>query len=72
MPDDDALVKPVERFLAEKDALAVKEKALIESLNNALMRMGYHVTPYRPQKAAGAATARRGRPPGTGKKAAES
>jgi len=41
-PKDDALVKSVESVLAEKVAVAAKEKKLIEELNAVLKKMGYH------------------------------
>lgn len=59
----DALVKLVEGLVAEKDALAAKERELVEALNAALAKMGYHVVPT----AGGTAgRKRRGRPPGSG------
>lgn len=64
-PEDNALVKCVEGFLAEKEAMAAKEKKLVEDLNVVLGKMGYQVVP-----AKGAVTAsgkKRGRPPGSGK-----
>jgi hypothetical protein len=59
----DALVKLVEGLVAEKEALATKEKELVEALNAALGRMGYQVVPM---AGTGNAGKRRGRPPGSG------
>ena len=39
----DALVKAVESLVAEKEAVAGKEKTLVAVLNSALGRMGYQV-----------------------------
>ena len=65
-PKADALVKSVESLVAEKEAVAAKEKELIDSLNAALGKMGYKVVssdagPVRRGR-------RRGRPPGSGRK----
>ena len=62
--DETGLVKCVESLLADKQAMAAREKKLIEDLNAALAKMGYRVvstkgsteTPKKP-----------GRPPGSGK-----
>lgn len=63
---EDGLVKSVESFLAEKQALAGREKKLIDDLNTALGKMGYHVVANKSSHAAG--TGRKvGRPPGSGK-----
>ena len=63
-PEENGLVKSVESLLADKQAIAEREKKLIEDLNAALGKMGYRVVPNTgsPQ------TARKpGRPPGSGK-----
>jgi hypothetical protein len=59
-PKTDALVKSLERLVAEKQAVTSKEKELIDGLNAVLSKMGYRVV------AAAALPKRRGRPPGTG------
>ena len=62
-PGEGELVKSVESLLADKQAMAVREKKLIEDLNVALGRMGYRVVPTN-----GAHSGRKpGRPPGSGK-----
>ena len=67
-PKEDGLVKSVEGLLAEKQALAAREKKLIEDLNTVLGKMGYHVVANKSSHAAGAGTGKRpGRPPGSGK-----
>jgi hypothetical protein len=64
-PEEDGLVKCVESLLADKQAMAVREKKLIDDLNAALGKMGYRVvstkggSPETPKKP--------GRPPGSGK-----
>jgi hypothetical protein len=64
---DDVLVKSVEALIAEKSAVAAKEKRLIDDLNTALGKMGYRVVPAKgeagPEK-------KRGRPPGKAAKSA--
>jgi hypothetical protein len=42
----DALLKSVEAFRAEKEAVTTKEKELIEGLNAALSKIGYRVGSY--------------------------
>jgi hypothetical protein len=66
---EDGIVKSVENLLAEKQAIAAKEKQLIEDLNVMLGKMGYRVVSTRTgAHAAGAGAAKKpGRPPGTGK-----
>ena len=54
-----ALLKSVEAFRAEKEAVTSKEKELIDGLNAALSKIGYRVV------AADAVPKRRGRPPGS-------
>ena len=68
-PRDDGLVKSVEALIAEKAAVAVKEKKLIEDLNTALGKMGYRVVSTKTGSHASGASggAKRGRPPGSGK-----
>lgn len=66
-PDESDLVKSVESLLADKQAMAAREKKLIENLNAALGKMGYRVVPT---KTDGAHAGRKpGRPPGSGKSA---
>lgn len=62
---DDGLVKSVESLLADKEAIAAREKKLIDDLNAALGKMGYKVVSTK-SPAAGAAR-KPGRPPGSGK-----
>lgn len=62
--DDNPLVKAVESLLAEKEAMAAKEKKLVEDLNAVLAKMGYQVVPM---KASANGGKKRGRPPGSGK-----
>jgi len=57
---DDGLVKSVESLLADKQALAVREKKMIDDLNAALGKMGYKVV-------ATTGARKPGRPPGSGK-----
>lgn len=65
-PKEDGLVKSVEGLLADKQALAAREKKLIEDLNVVLGKMGYHVVANKSSHATG--TGRKvGRPPGSGK-----
>jgi hypothetical protein len=68
-PKDD-VVKSVESLLAEKEALAAREKKLIDDLNTVLGKMGYQVVATKPgSHAAGSGTGgKRGRPPGSGKR----
>lgn len=66
-PGGDGLVKWVEGFLAEKEAMAAREEKMIEDLNGVLGKMGYRVVAA---KATGGTTEtgrKRGRPPGSGK-----
>jgi hypothetical protein len=58
----DALVKSVESFVAERQAIAAREKELIDGLNAVLAKMGYRVV------AEAGAPKRRGRPPGSGRR----
>lgn len=65
-PEEGDLVKSVESLLAEKQAIAGREKKLIEDLNTALGKMGYRVVPTK--TADGTPSGRKpGRPPGSGK-----
>lgn len=68
--DGGALVTSVESLIAEKAAVAAKEKKLIEDLNSALGKMGYRVVPDKGAPASGGTGAKRGRPAGSGKGAA--
>jgi hypothetical protein len=69
-PKTDALVKSVEHLLAEREAVATKEKELIDGLNAVLAKMGYQVvaTNAVPQRQRRPAGRRRGpgRPAGSG------
>ena len=58
---DDGLVKSVESLIADRQALAVREKKLIDDLNTSLGKMGYKVVPI------GTGARKPGRPPGSGK-----
>ncbi len=66
---EDGIVRSVENLLAEKQAIAAKEKKLIEDLNAMLGKMGYRVVSTRTgAHVAGAGGIKKpGRPPGTGK-----
>src|SRR5437016_5749979 len=68
-PRDNGLVGSVENLLAEKEAVAAKEKKLIENLNAALGKMGYRVVSAKGgAHSAGAGSGKKlGRPPGSGK-----
>ena len=63
-PKGGALVKSVESLLAEKRAVAEKEKELIEGLNRVLTQMGYEVVPTKVTAPNGRKGRRRGRKPG--------
>ena len=63
-PKGGALVKSVESLLAEKRAVAEKEKELIEGLNRVLTQMGYEVVPMKASAPNGRKGRRRGRKPG--------
>lgn len=68
--DESNLVKSVESLLADKQAMAAREKKLIEDLNSALGKIGYRVVPTNSPD--GAHPARKpGRPPGSGKNPAK-
>ena len=62
-PEENGLVKSVESLLADKQAIAEREKRLLEDLNAALGQMGYRVVPSTGPQAA----RKPGRPPGSGK-----
>ena len=66
-PKEDGLVKSVENLLADKSALVVREKRLIEELNAVLGKMGYRVVSTRTgAHTANAGTGKKpGRPPGS-------
>lgn len=70
MADESGLVKLVEGFLAEKEAMAAKEKKLIEDLNVVLGKLGYRVVPAKAAASTTETGKKRGRPPGSGKAAA--
>lgn len=69
-PKDDPLVRSVENLRAEKEAVAAKEKKLIEELNAVLKKMGYHVVRIPPRhhdRGGGEGAGKKpGRPPGSG------
>lgn len=58
----ETLVKSVDDLLAERQAVAEKERELVQSLNGALRKMGYEVVPV---DGGIADRPRRGRPPGS-------
>lgn len=63
--EETGLVKCVESLLADKQAMAEREKKLIDDLNAALGKMGYRVVST---KGGSAETPKKpGRPPGSGK-----
>ncbi len=64
--DENGLVKSVENLLAEKQALADREKKLIADLNMALGKMGYKVVSAK-GTGANESPKKPGRPPGSGK-----
>ena len=66
-PKEDGLVKSVEGLLAEKQALAAREKKLIEDLNTVLGKMGYRVVAIKVGSHAAGTGRKPGRPPGSGK-----
>jgi hypothetical protein len=67
-PEENGMIKCVESLLADKEAMAAREKKLIDDLNAALGKMGYRVVST---KGSGAETPKKpGRPPGSGKAAA--
>jgi len=63
-PESEGLVKLVEGFLAEKEAMAAREKKMIEDLNVVLGKLGYRVVAA---NGSGETGRKRGRPPGSGK-----
>lgn len=65
-PDEEGLVKSVDSLLADKQALAAREKKLIDDLNAALGKMGYRVVSTK-AASAGDGPKKPGRPPGSGK-----
>jgi len=66
--EETGLVKSVESLLADKQAMAAREKKLIDDLNAALGKLGYRVVST---KGGSAETPKKpGRPPGSGKAAA--
>ena len=58
----DALVKSVENLLTEKQAVAEREKVLVQALNTVLTKMGYEVVPRGPAATNGRRRRRRRRP----------
>jgi hypothetical protein len=67
-PKEDDLLKSVEGLLAEKQAIAAREKKLIDDLNAVLGKMGYRVVSTKSGVHTGAGTGNKpGRPPGSGK-----
>ena len=65
---EDELVKSVESLLAEKQAVAAREKKLIEELNAVLGKMGYRVVSTKSGVHTGTGAGNKpGRPPGSGK-----
>ena len=67
-PKEDDLVKSVEGLLAEKQAVAAREKKLIEDLNAVLGKMGYRVVSTKSGVHTGTEAGKKpGRPPGSGK-----
>ncbi len=66
--EETGLVKSVESLLSDKQAMAAREKKLIDDLNAALGTLGSRVVST---KGGGAETPKKpGRPPGSGKAAA--
>ncbi len=69
-PKTDILVKSVESLLTQKQAVAEKEKGLVDGLNRVLSKMGYQVVAKRLLPANGRRRRRGrrgpGRPPGSG------
>jgi hypothetical protein len=65
-PEETGLVKCVQSLLADKQAMAAREKKLIDDLNAALGKMGYRVVST---KGTGSAETPKkpGRPTGSGK-----
>jgi hypothetical protein len=62
-PKEDDLVKSVESLLAEKQAIAAREKKLIEDLNAVLGKMGHRVVSTKSGVHTGAGTGNKpGRP----------
>ncbi len=67
--EETGLVKSVESLLADKQAMAAREKKLIDDLNTALGKLGYRVV--KTGANSGSETPKKpGRPPGSGKAAA--
>ena len=67
-PKEEGLVKSVESRLAEKQAIAAREKKLSEELNAVLGKMGYRVVSTKSGVHTAARTGNKpGRPPGSGK-----
>jgi hypothetical protein len=65
-PEGD-VVKWVEGFLAEKEAMAAKEKKMIEDLSAVLGKLGYRVVAANDATGGAEGGRKRGRPPGSGK-----
>jgi hypothetical protein len=64
--DESGLVKSVEDLLAERQAVADREKKLIADLNSALGKMGYKVVSAK-STGGNESPKKPGRPPGSGK-----
>lgn len=63
-PKIDSVVKSIDAFFAEKQALEEKQKSLIDSLNGLLAEMGYKIVPINSVGLDGRRGRRRGRKPG--------
>jgi hypothetical protein len=74
-PKSVAVVQAVENLIAEKQAIALMEREVIESLNEVLNKIGYKVVAMdadasrgRGRRRGRSPRSRRGRPAGTGRK----
>jgi hypothetical protein len=64
--EENGLVKSVESLLTDKQAMAAREKKLIDDLNAALGKLGYRIV--KAGASGGTETPKKpGRPPGSGK-----
>ncbi|MEB2283805.1 MAG: hypothetical protein B6D46_07395 [Polyangiaceae bacterium UTPRO1] len=68
-PEESSVITSAESLIADKEAMAAREKNPIEDLNAALKKMGYRVVPIKSASGTGAASTgkKRGRPPGSDK-----